>query len=362
MSRNFKWGGSEQQMINLIGYLNSNNVSSTIYCYKGSDLEKYAKKYSHDHYSVQKRSSFSFKGAKDLKKAIIKLKPDLLHIHTGSFLTTVMLTDIILRISSKIIFSKKDMSDKSSLLSRLKYNYSKINYTICVSKLVKERFKTILFKKNHSKLKVIYDGIITDEIVINKNAENYINSIVPKSNIFVVGNVGNHVESKSIETLILVVDYIVNTLNIYNIHFIQIGRLTRFTPNYIEMVDESNLSSYITFTDFKENASGYIPFFNVFLITSKREGGPSSMLDALLSKVPVVTTKVGFVPELIENNKNGFISESNDYISLANDIIKLMENNDLTKKFTEINYNLVKEKFSSEVMGKETLKLYESLF
>jgi glycosyltransferase involved in cell wall biosynthesis len=57
-----------------------------------------------------------------------------------------------------------------------------------------------------------------------------------------------------------------------------------------------------------EHTAGLYPAMDVFLCTSSEEGGPCTILEAMACGVPVVTTDVGHVPEVIADGVTGFIA------------------------------------------------------
>jgi len=56
-----------------------------------------------------------------------------------------------------------------------------------------------------------------------------------------------------------------------------------------------------------EDTAPLYPAMDVFLCTSKEEGGPCTIMEAMASDVPVITTDVGHVPEVVEDGVNGFV-------------------------------------------------------
>lgn len=79
--------------------------------------------------------------------------------------------------------------------------------------------------------------------------------------------------------------YIKNMLKQFNIPFTHI-----FLENYLDIVECYNI-------------------LDLYLVTSRAEGGPQALLEAMATGVPIVTTDVGMVPTLIKNNSNGLIAE-----------------------------------------------------
>lgn len=62
-----------------------------------------------------------------------------------------------------------------------------------------------------------------------------------------------------------------------------------------------------------------------YLIPSREEGGPLSLLESLAANVPVVSTKVGMAPDVIRHGENGFLADVEDVEGLANLIARLAD-------------------------------------
>lgn len=65
---------------------------------------------------------------------------------------------------------------------------------------------------------------------------------------------------------------------------------------------------------------------DVYLISSREEGGPTSLRESMASAVPVVSTRMGLAADVIEHGVNGFIAEVGDSPALAKLIAELIEN------------------------------------
>jgi len=57
-----------------------------------------------------------------------------------------------------------------------------------------------------------------------------------------------------------------------------------------------------------EETAALYPAMDVFLCTSREEGGPCTILEAMACEVPVITTDVGHVPEVVTDGETGFIA------------------------------------------------------
>lgn len=73
--------------------------------------------------------------------------------------------------------------------------------------------------------------------------------------------------------------------------------------------------------EYFENASEVsklYPLIDMYTVTSREEGGPKAILESMASGVPIITTKVGMAPDIIENEKNGLLVDCEDVDGLAN--------------------------------------------
>lgn len=68
---------------------------------------------------------------------------------------------------------------------------------------------------------------------------------------------------------------------------------------------------------------------SLFLLPSYGEGMPMCVLEAMGFGLPVVTTRVGGVPQIVENGKNGFLLEPGDARSIAGAVVRVLENEGL---------------------------------
>ena len=60
----------------------------------------------------------------------------------------------------------------------------------------------------------------------------------------------------------------------------------------------------------------YYSVLDVYLITSRTEGGPKLVLEAFACGIPVVSTRVGMCADLIDDSVNGFLCDIEDVDNL----------------------------------------------
>ena len=123
-----------------------------------------------------------------------------------------------------------------------------------------------------------------------------------------------------------------------------------------KIIKKYNLKNF-TLTGRFQDARRYLKAFDVFVLPSVKEGFPWVVLEAMAAGVPIVATKVGAVPKVIENNKDGFIVRPRDADGLASSINTFLNDKTLAQNTAQNAYEKLKQ-FSKERMLQES---YEAL-
>lgn len=94
----------------------------------------------------------------------------------------------------------------------------------------------------------------------------------------------------------------------------------RLTPKYLEFLGElADLRSTYLEAD-------------MLVLTSDWEGTPNVVLEAMASSMPVVATRVGGVPDIVEHGKTGYLAEPHDEDSMVENIASLITDSTLRAK------------------------------
>lgn len=98
--------------------------------------------------------------------------------------------------------------------------------------------------------------------------------------------------------------------------------------------------------------------YDILVNASNADNFPSSIIEGFSSGLPVVTTKAGGIPYVVEDGKTGLLVESNDYKAMAERIIQLIENPSLAADIAE-NARKESEKYTWKNVK---ARLFEVLF
>lgn len=88
--------------------------------------------------------------------------------------------------------------------------------------------------------------------------------------------------------------------------------------------------------EYFENASEVAklyPLIDIYTVTSREEGGPKAILESMASGVPIITTKVGMAPDIVENGKNGLLIDCEDLKGLVNAVDTIYASTSVRKAF-----------------------------
>lgn len=354
------WGGGEHQIENLCKELELTDpaIHNIIFCVRNKPFHQRLKETEIKHITAPLSIKIDLRYAFKLGRICKAKQIDLIHIHDPTALQLAVITDKIYDLPP-FIFSKKTSFDIRQRKKTLyKYNYPKIKKILCVSKETQRISEKAIV--DHNKLTTIYHGTNIHKHDMEtpfKLRDKY----QLENDRIIVGNVANHIPAKDLDTFINVVDRIINQEQQTQFFFVQIGTFTKITPSLLKRIEQLQLTNYIDFLGYKPRASHFIPQFDMALMTSQSEGVPQFIYESMLHKVPVVSTDVGGIPEIIEHGINGYLAPKHDDNSLAQCILKLLKDADLRTKFVNAAYKKLVENFTTAQMVKQTVEIYKEV-
>lgn len=70
----------------------------------------------------------------------------------------------------------------------------------------------------------------------------------------------------------------------------------------------------------------YYNALDLYIVTSRAEGGPKAIVESMAAGIPIVSTRVGMAPDIIKDGHNGFLAEVNDVVALSDKASQIIEN------------------------------------
>lgn len=99
---------------------------------------------------------------------------------------------------------------------------------------------------------------------------------------------------------------------------------------------------------------------DIYILPSYNEGLPISILEAMSYKLPVISTKVGGIPEIVEDNMNGFLITPGDQCAMKIVLDKLLSDREICKEMGSRSYVIASKHYPQEV-EKQLVALYKQL-
>lgn len=128
----------------------------------------------------------------------------------------------------------------------------------------------------------------------------------------------------------------------------------------LALARENGIDNRLTMVGDRRDVADLVRAFDVMLVTSRWEGLPRAMIEAMATGVPVVSTAVGGVREVVEDGITGLLAATGDVDGLADGVVRVATSPDKGNSMAEAARRLV-HGFSQEAMVAETEELYRAL-
>ena len=139
--------------------------------------------------------------------------------------------------------------------------------------------------------------------------------------------------------------------HIKDVHFVVAGNGD--IEKIQEILREKGCNQLVTFTGWigPEQKKERMLKARVYLLPLYNEGLPMSVLEAMSYGLPIVSTIVGGIPELVQPGENGFLYQPGDSDVLADGIIKLLQDQNSAMEISRKNKKKIEKEYSLDVFA-----------
>jgi glycosyltransferase involved in cell wall biosynthesis len=123
-------------------------------------------------------------------------------------------------------------------------------------------------------------------------------------------------------------------------------------------VREYHLEKHVLLPGFRTDVLGCIKSFDLFAMSSVTEGLGTSLLDAMACGRPIVATRAGGIPEIVEDGVQGLLVEPRDHQAMARAIVMLLRDEPRRRAMGDAGLVLVRTRFTVERMVEQTAAVY----
>ena len=278
---------------------------------------------------------------------------DIVHIHLSEPMSAYRKT-LFIRIAKlfgkKIIIHFHSFSPETSIDSKHKNLYKKLfssaDRVIVLSNLWKEWVKKYLDIENN--VIVVYNPC--PKVVLTPNEP------VKKEQILYAGTVNKR---KGYHNLIQAFALIANKYPDWHLVFAGNGEIEEGK----KQAEELGIEQRVTFSGWLKGEQKDKTFreSSIFCLPSYKEGFPVSVLDAWAYGLPVVTTPVGGLPDIVTDGENALLFEPGNIDELAAKLEKLISDTPLREKIAVASLSLSRTTFNIDTINNSICELYDSL-
>ncbi|MDD4893794.1 MAG: glycosyltransferase family 4 protein [Candidatus Omnitrophica bacterium] len=209
----------------------------------------------------------------------------------------------------------------------------------------------------YSKTKVVENGV-NENLFYRKFS---FKKVISKVQILYVGFIS---PNKGLFTLLDAMKEII--LNNKNVSLILVGdedssfygMKERITSAYAQEL--GNIAKFVG-RKLKGDVIKYFSEADIFVLPSYFEGMPFSILEAMAAGLPVISTRVGSIPEIVEEGTNGFLVDPGDHKALASKMSLLISDRPLRLRLGTNNILKIKQRYTIDIMVGKLDKIYQEL-
>jgi glycosyltransferase involved in cell wall biosynthesis len=297
-----------------------------------------------------------------------KVKPDVVHLNSPKIGGLGALSAKILGIK-KVIYTNHGWPFKEdrplwqiSIIKILSWITILLNDKVIVLSGTEKSFVDKWpFIKN--KISVIPNGILDFEILTRESAIHTINDIVNQpikinTDSFIIGTIAELHKNKGLTYALEGVRTYMDQYPNDDIKYIIIGSGEEY-ENILKYIANNDLEGKIIMTGNIDDARRLLKAFDVFLLPSIKEGLPYVLLESGYCEVPVISTSVGGIPEMIENLKDGLIIKPKNPQEIQSSLIYHKNHKKDVCVMTKSLKNKISKKYNHEKMTIDVLNTYK---
>ncbi len=340
-------GGAERQLINTVNALPKESFEIKLFILK--DRAKLLSQLSGD-IQVKVIGINAYVSPKSVYKVISEIRlfrPQILHsqMYASNILARVY------KMFNKPVFVVNQIHGLGSWIRKRHIIFDRflIRYVDKILVVSKKSFeiRSIREKYPASKLSILYNSIDATKYMLKNLKQN-------NASVFTLGMACRLVPLKQVDKAIELV------LNLRDLGLNVQLKVAGDGPekeNLLQLISKYNLDQSIELLSFVEDMPAFYNQIDCFLVCSKTEDLPLSIVEAFSSGRAAISTNIGGIPELFENTYGLLVNDlTQDIFSIK----KFIENFD-AKEAAQINSKYAKLKFDLPIHTAKLLKVYESL-
>ncbi len=356
------YGGAEHQLYLLVKHLNKQKFTPIIVTRKSPSLETWYQKIHQEKINLiitNIKSKNSIQNYFELKKIIQKENPDLIHAQIWNPMASKYAFLIAKKYQIPLIITEHDPFKLNFFKNIYKKLTLKIPQKIITVSKANQKLMASLYSKISSKIITIHNGIEENKNKITTQERNQIRKEIFQANTksIIIFSAGTLHSRKGYKYLIQAIKKIINKYPQIKLIIAGDGPEKK---DLEKLIFSLNLTDKIILLGQRDDINKLMQAADIFILPSIKEAFGLVILEAMQNNLPIIASKIGGIPEIIQSKNNGILTPIKDPQSLAQAIELLITNKNLREKM--INYNQKYwQNFSANKMAIETTKVYNQV-
>jgi glycosyltransferase involved in cell wall biosynthesis len=229
-----------------------------------------------------------------------------------------------------------------------------------------KRFKKVIAVSDAVKYRLLSSGVSSRKISVIRNGISLVPFEPTNSGINKKDELGISASAKVIGTVSRISEekghrYLLNAADEITKKYKEVIFLIVGDGPLMPALQRKYDSPQIIFTGFRKDILQLYQCMDIFVLPSLNEGLPMALLEAMASKLPVVATRVGAIPQLVKDRESGFLVEPGDQDAIKLSLVSLLNNSQLAQSMGQRGYEIVKESYSAQRMAEDYLNIYKEV-
>lgn len=362
----YKWGGGPDKTILLSAERHDRSRVEVIVAYirdvrdREFRIAEKARAKGLTFYEIEERRKFDLRVLSALKEIIVKHDINLIHTHDYktdlfAYLLRLWLHRQLTLISTAhawvMVGAKGELYRRLDLLLMRRFDH-----LIAVSRATKNEM--VEAGVSPELISVIHNAIDTDAWRPFPENQAFRNELRISPSVPVVGYVGRIMPEKDLDTWVRAAARVGQQYPEAQFVLVGEGKDDQTLQQLTDLASILGLTGRVHFPGYRENLLPVYASFDVFFLSSRREGLPNSILEAMALGVPVVTTDVAGAKELVVDKKTGYVLPQGDVENLASAIARLLSNTFLKKQMGRAGRERIEQEFSFSTRLRRVEDLY----
>ena len=314
--------------------------------------------------------SADIKAYKKLKAIIKEYQPDVVHTHASKagFLGRLAAyksgVPVIVHTFHGHVFHSYFGKVKTWVYKTIeRYMARRSTAIIAISNLQLKELRDDHQIATPEKFKVIPLGFDLDRF--RENYEERRNSFRDKYKVregeIAIGIIGRLTAIKNHDLFLAAIQRLSERYQNLKVFIIGDGELRNDLEQKVKSIHNKSGNQFITFTSWIRNIETALPGLDIVALSSLNEGTPVSLIEAQAAGVPVVTTNVGGVEDVVNHESTGLIVNSFEVKEYDEALNKLIESEEIRAKMSQNGWNHVREKYHYQRLCDDVANLYLEL-